>query len=233
MSYCVNCGVELHKTCSICPLCNTKVYHPGQAADRETPKPFPGRRGDTAPVQRTDVTMLISIILAMTAVVCGLLNLLAFQETSWSLYVIGGCVLLWIFCLPVFFYRISPYLSILLDGTGIAMYFGIIGCLHPGRGWYPMLAFPLTLLATGLVLLFAVCVRQVHASILSCSALVLGEIAVFVVAVELLIDLFCQTAPGLTWSAIVLTCCVIIDAALITIIRRTRLREEVRRRMHI
>ena len=76
-------------------------------------------------------------------------------------------------------------------------------------------------------------VRQMHASILSCAALLLGEIAVFTVAVELLMDQFWHTSPGITWSAIVLTCCVIIDAALVTIIRRTRLREEVRRRMHI
>ncbi len=28
MSYCVNCGVELDKTCAVCPLCNTKVCNP-------------------------------------------------------------------------------------------------------------------------------------------------------------------------------------------------------------
>ena len=146
---------------------------------------------------------------------------------------IGGCAILWIFFLPVFFQKLSPYLSLFLDGAGISMYFGIIAWLHPGNGWYLGLAFPLTVLATGLVLLFVVCVRQIHASILSCAAFVLGEIAVFTIAAELLIDLFRQAPPGITWSAIVLTCCVIIDAALITIIRRARLREEVRRRMHI
>lgn len=233
MSYCVNCGVELHATCSVCPLCNTEVHNPRQEVDRKSPTPFPARRGSVAPVQKADVMILISIILAVTAGVCGLLNLLIFCRTSWSLYVIGGCALLWVFCLPVFVNRISPYVSLLLDGAGIAMYFGIIAWLHPGRGWYFHLAFPLTVLATGLVLLFAVSVRKIHASILSRAALFLGEIAVFTVAVELLMDMFFETRPGITWSAIVLTCCVIIDAALITIIRRTRLREEVRRRMHI
>ena len=177
--------------------------------------------------------ILISIILAVTAGVCGLLNLLIFYRTHWSLYVIGGCALLWVFCLPVFLSRISPYLSLFLDGAGIAMYFGIIAFLHPGHGWYFRLAFPLTVLATVLILLFAVCVRQIHASILSRAVLILAETAIFTVAVELLLDLFFQETLSVTWSAIVLTCCVIIDAALITIIRRVRLREEVRRRMHI
>lgn len=233
MSYCVNCGVELHDTCSVCPLCNTKVYHPGRTVDRESPTPFPVRQGDAAPVQQTDVMILISIVLAVTAGVCGLLNLFIFRGTSWSLYVISGCVLLWVFFLPVFFQRLSPYVSLFLDGTGITMYFGMISWLHPGHGWYLNLAFPLTVLATGLILLFAVCVRQIHASILSCAALVLGELAVFTIAVELLINRFRQMPLSISWSAIVLTCCVIIDAALITIIRLSRLREEVRRRMHI
>lgn len=158
---------------------------------------------------------------------------MVFQRSHWSLYVIGGCVLLWVFCLPAFFRRMNPYLSILLDGAGIAMYFGIVAWLHPGNGWYARLAFPLSALATGLILLFAVWIRQFHGSILSRSALALGEIAIFTVSVEILVDLMRQMPPGITWSAIVLTCCVIIDAALITIIRRSRLREEVRRRMHI
>lgn len=233
MSYCVNCGVELDKACSVCPLCNTKVYHPNQPADAETPAPYPERIGYTMQEQYSDAAILISIVLAVTAGGCGLLNLLVFSQNSWSLYVIGGCVLLWLFCLPIFFRRLNPYVCILLDGAGIAMYFGMIAWLHPANGWYLALALPLTVLGTGLIVLFAVCIRQVHASILSCSALVMGEIAAFTVAVDLLIDRLMGEACMVTWSGVVLTCCAVIDAALITIIRRRRLREEVRRRMHI
>lgn len=233
MSYCVNCGVELDKTCSVCPLCNTKVCNPNQEVDRISPTPFPTRKGVAVTAQRSDVTLLISVVLAVTAGVCGLLNLLVFPRTSWSLYVIGGCALIWVFCLPVFFRSMNRYLCILLDGAGISMYFGIIAWLHPGKGWYVALALPIIGIATGLILLFTVWIRKVNTSILSRSALFIGELALFVVALELLIDHYRHTAPILTWSAIVLTCCCIIDAALITIIRRSRLREEVRRRMHI
>lgn len=233
MSYCVNCGVELDKTCSVCPLCNTKVCNPNQPPDRLSPTPFPTRKGYTPAARRSDITMLISIVLAVTAVVCGLLNLFVFRRTAWSLYVIGGCILLWVFCLPVFFRKLNVYISILLDGLGIVMYFGIISGLHPGNGWYASLAIPIVAAAVALILAFAVCVRRIYTSILSRSALILGEAAVFTVILELLIGRFRKTPPGITWSAIVLTCCVIIDAALITIIRRSRLREELRRRMHI
>lgn len=140
---------------------------------------------------------------------------------------------MWTFCLPVFFSRILVYVSLLLDGIGIALYFGIIAVLHPGNGWYFALALPIVGAATGMILVFAIFVKRMHGSILSGAVLVLMEVGIFTVAVELLIDRFQGTKMGITWSAVVLTCCVVIDAALITIIRRSRLREEVRRRMHI
>jgi len=179
------------------------------------------------------VTLLLSVVLAVTAIVCGLLNFLVFNQTSWSLYVMGGCALLWVFCLPVFFSKMNAYLCILLDGAGISMCFGIVAWRHPGEGWYPALAIPVIWVFMGLILVFAMCVRLAHTSILSRAALILGELALFVMVLELLIDRYCRTSVRLTWSAIVATCCIIIDAALITIIRRSRLREEVRRRMHI
>lgn len=41
-----------------------------------------------------------------------------------------------------------------------------------------------------------------------------------------------QSPLHLTWSAVVLTVCVIIDVALVTILVKKRLRNEVRRRLH-
>ena len=97
MSYCVNCGVELDKTCKVCPLCNTKVINPKQPPDTAAPKPFPSLEGHAEQVPRRDITILMTVILATTAVVCGLLNLFFFQFGSWSLYVIGICVVLCVF----------------------------------------------------------------------------------------------------------------------------------------
>ena len=53
------------------------------------------------------------------------------------------------------------------------------------------------------------------------------------VIIELLIQHYYQEPLALSWSAVVLTCSVIIDGALITILRRSGLRNEVRKRMHI
>lgn len=75
MSYCVNCGVELDKTCSVCPLCNTKVINPNQPVDTVSPKPYPVDKGYVDSGIRKETAILMAVCLATTAVVCGLLNL--------------------------------------------------------------------------------------------------------------------------------------------------------------
>lgn len=103
MSYCVNCGVELDKTCSVCPLCNTKVINPNQPVDTVSPKPYPVDKGYVDSGIRKETAILMAVCLAATAVVCGLLNLFFITFSHWSFYVIGTCIVLWIFCLPIFF----------------------------------------------------------------------------------------------------------------------------------
>lgn len=234
MSYCVNCGVELDKTCEVCPLCNTKVINPKQPVDRLSPKPYPSIKGSSDPVRRSDITILITVIFAVTAIVCGLLNLLFLQYGRWSLYVIGACAVLWVFFLPVFFpSKRNLYINLGLDGLSIAMYLGIIARLHPGMNWYLHLALPITAITTLLILVFAFFLKFLHSSILALAAVIMGEIGILSVSIELLIHWHSRRPPFLSWSAVILTCCIIIDGALITIFSRARLRNEIRRRMHI
>ena len=91
MSYCVNCGVELDKTCSVCPLCNTKVINPNQPVDTVSPKPYPVDKGYVDSGIRKETAILMAVCLAATAVVCGLLNLFFITFSHWSFYVIGTC----------------------------------------------------------------------------------------------------------------------------------------------
>lgn len=59
MSYCVNCGVELDKTCAVCPLCNTPVYNPNQPVDVVSPKPYPDKKGTIETPDSKEFTILI------------------------------------------------------------------------------------------------------------------------------------------------------------------------------
>ena len=183
---------------------------------------------------RKETAILMAVCLATTAVVCGLLNLLFITFSHWSFYVIGICIVLWIFCLPVFFPTKTIFrITLLLDGLGIAMYFGIIAWLHPGNGWYTAIALPLIVLGTLAVFFFAISMRHPRSSILSQAVILVAEIGIYSVCVELLTRHYYAVPMTLSWSAIVLTCAIIIDVTLVTILLRSRLREEVRRRMHI
>lgn len=234
MSYCVNCGVELDKTCSVCPLCNTKVINPNQPVDTVSPKPYPVDKGYVDSGIRKETAILMAVCLATTAVVCGLLNLF--------FYHIFPLVLLChrhlyrpVDFLPADFLPTKAVfrITLLLDGLGIAMYFGIIAWLHPGNGWYTAIALPLIILGTLAVFFFAISMGHPRSSILSQAVILVAEIGIYSVCVELLTRRYYAVPMALSWSAIVLTCAIIIDVTLVTILLRSRLREEVRRRMHI
>ena len=64
MSYCVNCGVELDATASVCPLCQTPVCNPRCPVNREAPLPFPGNRQEVAPVSRKELALVLTTLMA-------------------------------------------------------------------------------------------------------------------------------------------------------------------------
>ena len=65
-------------------------------------------------------------------------------------------------------------------------------------------------IVTLLILIFAFCLRYRHRSVLSLAAVILAEIAALTVCIELLIHNYYEQPLSLSWSAVVLTCSVII-----------------------
>lgn len=234
MSYCVNCGVELDKTASHCALCGTKVINPKESVNTVSPPPYPTKKGKVEVLNKSDSAILLSVVLGCTAIACGILNIFIFRENLWCLYIIGACLLLWLFCAPALIYsKIPIYVSILIDGIAIAIYVFLIALQLPDRSWYLGLAVPLIILITILVNLFILCRKFISSSILSTGIYLVLLVGFLNVGIELLIRNYLESSLYITWSAIVLTCSVIISGALLTIMTRSRLREEVRRRMHL
>ncbi len=233
MSYCVNCGVELEASLERCPLCNTPVINPNELARPNAVPPFPKEKGQVEVVKSKDLALLLSISLTATAAVCGVLNLLVFSRSAWSLYVIGACLVLWVLAIPAVIYtRLPIYCSLLFDGLAIGLYQYLISFNTKSHAWFYGLALPLTLLSTTIALLFALLCKKVSHSFLMIGLYLFSCLALLCAGIELLIERFWETPLRLTWSAIVLSICVIIDIALITILSRARLRNAVRRRMH-
>lgn len=233
MSYCVNCGVELDASSERCPLCNTPVINPNAVAHTNAFPPFPTEKGQVEVVKSRDLALLLSISLTATSVVCGLLNLLVFSGSAWSLYVIGACLVLWVLAIPAVIYtRLPIYFCLLFDGLSIGLYQYLISFNTPDHAWFYELALPLTALSTAVTLLFALLLKKVSRSFLMVGLYFFSCLALLCTGIELLIERFLQSPYRLTWSAIVLAICIVIVVALITILSRARLRNAVRRRLH-
>ena len=225
MSYCVNCGVELESSLTECPLCNTPVINPKELYDQKKTSPYPKKRGQVDVVRKTDLSILICIVLGATSLSCAALNLLVFSGSPWSLFIVGACLILFVLALPVVIYTKLPiYISLLFDGIAVGFYLYMITFNTAGSDWFLGLALPIVALATILVEIFTLLLRSFSFSHITMAVYFFAETAFFCVGIELLIRL--------VWSAIVLTVCTVIVVLLLTVLSRRRLRDAVRRRLH-
>lgn len=233
MSYCVNCGVELDASLKECPLCNTPIVNPRQINSLQKPSSFPKEKGKVEKVKRKDFGILLSTMVLSTSIICGLLNLLVFYKNAWSLTIIGACVLIWVILIPVVIYtKQSIYLSILLDGAAIIGYLYLITYITGSKEWFWKLGVPITGLVIFIIEAITICIRKLPKSFLTIALYCLSGVGLFCIGLEVMIDFYLRGEVQLSWSAIVMTVCMIADITIATLLSRKRLRNEVRRRLH-
>ncbi|MBO5291940.1 MAG: hypothetical protein J6B10_02025 [Lachnospiraceae bacterium] len=233
MSYCVNCGVELDPSLQSCPLCNTPVINPNELKKMMPPSPFPEDRGQVETVHRKDLAVLLTAFLVSSAVACALLNLLVFQKAYWSLPIIGICMIIWVFAIPLVIYRkISVWVSILLDGLSTILYLYLLTWLTAKNEWFYHIGIPIVILVTLLIETVAFLYRKFPVSFLGSALYFVIAAALLCVGIEIILDIYFHGSISLGWSAVVLTACAIMTAILTTILSKKRLRNAVRRRLH-
>lgn len=233
MSYCVNCGVELDHSAEKCPLCNTPVINPSDETQGQGVTPFPRKMGQVEKVERKDMAILLTVIFAFTAVSCGIMNQFVFTRNPWSLAVIGVCVVLWVMFIPVLIYTgQSIYLSVLYDGAAVGIFLYMIARMIHNENSFQNLGLPLTILVTAVVELFCLCFNCLPRLFLTVAIYAVTAIAIICVGTECIVDRFWNGEIHLFWSMIVVTVVAILDAGLITVLSKKRLRNAVRRRLH-
>lgn len=233
MSYCVNCGVELDASLKECPLCNTPVINPKELEYKTGKSPFPKEKGQVEKVKRKDFAILLSVVLVAAGLTCGLLNLFVFRSSAWSLLIIGGCLILWVLFMPVIIYtKMSVYTSLFLDGLAIGVYLYLITFVTKSDSWFFGLALPVMVFVSLMAESFALCMKKLPVTFLTTALYVFSAAGILCTGLEVLIDWYLRQEIRLVWSAVVLTVCMIIDIALITMLSRKRLRNAVRRRLH-
>lgn len=153
--YCASCGVKLADSEKVCPLCQTKAYHP----DIKRPEGESLYPKDKYPLKEMSLKGILAIIAAafiITASTCLICDL-RFSGGVWSGFVIGGLILLYsIFILPHWFKDANPVIFVPSNFGGIILYLLYIN-LATGGKWFLSFAFPvaaaLTLIVTAVVTL--------------------------------------------------------------------------------
>ena len=234
MSYCVNCGVELHAGVKHCPLCGTPVYNPNELRRDESAPFFAPEKEVVPPASRREAALLLSAMLCSVAVCCGVLNFFLRTAHTWSLYIVGAAVMLWIWLVPPLLMRgMHLLLRLLLDITAVAIYVYLISLDQNGTPWYLGLGLPIILWGGAVVLLLGLVLRVYRRSALTTLTILIGSIGVFVFGMEFFVDRWLHQLWSPSWSLVVLTICIGMVIPLIIIRRGPALREEARRRFHL
>lgn len=232
MSYCVHCGVELDQTQRACPLCGVEVRDPVSPVDTSAPRPYPTRSTVVEPPGKSELAVLLSVMLVSVSAACAVLNLFLDSGRFWSLYVTGGAMTLWLWLvLPLLAPKLPIWVRLPGDGAAVGVYLLLIAVTVDGLGWYRGLALPIVLAATAVALGLGFFLPG--RSILTSVVLLLGAGGVMCLAIELFVDRFLRGAwvPG--WSLIVAVACAAVIAVLVTVRVVPSLREQARRKFHL
>lgn len=231
--YCVKCGVELAESEKLCPLCNTKVYHP----DFNLPigeKPYPVSE---VPVYETlnvkGVLFLISIAFLVPIIITTMCDIALNGFVSWSGYVTGGLIIFYTsFVLPVWFKKPNPVVFVPLNFAVIILFLLYISISTKG-GWFLSFAFPvagaIALLVTAVVTLCKY-LKKGRLYVFGGGIIALGGIAVLI---ELLIAVTFHIRDSFPWSLYPLTGLFLVGMALIVIAICKPLRQSLRKKFFI
>ena len=154
--YCIKCGVQLESGEKVCPLCDTKVYHPDFQTDEEK-RLYPTDRMPEIKHRSKAFNGAVIIMFLIPVVVSFLADFHFDREIKWFGYVLGALIMGYTaFALPLWFEKPNPVIftpCIFAEAIGYLLY---INCITGGN-WFMSFAFPVAggfgLIATAVVTL--------------------------------------------------------------------------------
>ena len=197
--FCVKCGVELSAGQEICPVCQTRVYHPDVAVENAPPT-YPKKDFQSEEFNRTGVMLVITILFGLAFLLPVIFEMSWHMMVTWSGYVSGGVLLGYIaFVLPSWFKRPSPAIflpSVFAAACGYLLYINF--CTE--GDWFLTFAFPITGALGIIVSVTATLVYYIGRGrlyIIGGSLIALGA---WTVLIELLIWVTFGVVSPVTWS---------------------------------
>ena len=138
--YCIKCGAKLSDGQTVCPICDTKVYHPDISITEEHTYPrIPFQSEEFNP---RGLLFVITMIFLIPLVLPILLELGWRSEVSWSGYVSGGTIIFYTALIMPFWFK-KAYPVIFTPVTfALAIALVLFINFETGGNWFMPFAFP-------------------------------------------------------------------------------------------
>lgn len=225
--YCVRCGAKLSDGQTMCPLCETTVYHPDISVVEENT--YPKIPFESEEFNRKGLMFALTMIFLVPLILPILLELGWKSEISWSGYASGGTLIFYTaFVMPYWFKRPNPVIFVPVT---FALSIGLLLFINyeTDGNWFMSFAFPvagsLGIIATAATTLL----RYVKKGYLYTIGGLLIALGLWTVLLEFDIRTTFNVRTPFFWSVAPLTVFCILGIMLIVIAIVKPLKESLRR----
>lgn len=235
MSYCVHCGVQLADSEKDCPLCFTPVSDPHRSTEEKTIPAFPERLAKpSSKVNIRFLTFIAAILLLFPLMVVIILDILANNNLTWSLYVLGAEACIWSFVIfPINCPKLSPYLHITVCSSVSVGYILLIHTVSHSEGWFTYLALPLVLLVYAFACLMTLISRSKRINRITKSGFYAILLSILLVGIDMTVVNFVTDSLHPSWAWYVSIPIFVFGSVIVIASRSTRICEWIRRKLFI
>ena len=232
MSYCVNCGVELEKSCKACPLCDTPVINPKEKPDEKAIPAYPEDVSIPKSTKKLYISFVFSFAILIPSLVLIILNAFIFGNPVLK-YIISGFVVAWIwFIFPLLWKKPIPSVLVAIDALALMAYFYLYRFGGDDSGWVYGIAMPVVIILWAIVNIFLLWLRKKRSKC-AISVAVLGAINVMTFVSEIAISLFLTNTPQIIVSLVMTACCVSLMIFFIVLEKSKRMKAWLERKFFL
>lgn len=162
MAYCVKCGVELDDSAVKCALCDTPVYLPNADNSENNNKPFSDKPAIPKETKREFTATIITVLMLIPCIVCGIVNVFIRTSGWWSAYVICSAALVWVITVfPFLTKKFHHYIMWAFDTVAVMLYSYVFFPLQKENlHYYHFFALPIIITVSLCVLLFIIWAKR-------------------------------------------------------------------------
>lgn len=229
MSYCVNCGVELEKSCRECPLCDTPVINPREKIAEDEKSVYPDNIIIPKSLSKKYWVFVISLAMLIPNLVMLILNALLFDSHIVP-YITGGFAVAWLwFLFPYLWKKVMPMLLLAIDALALLVYLYSFRAAGDDSGWFALIAMPVVIVMWAIGNAFIILFKRVKSKAIRTVA-VLGAINIMSFVIEICINMFLYGRLQIPVSLVMTACCVSLMVFFVFVAKSRRLNAWAKRK---